>query len=206
MVADDPEGGAGLRPSAAWTRDQAMMWYRCNMVIWPRSALILAPYFCSRLVCCQMMIFPFHDWAELRIRYTNVLKLLSFRQWQWDQSHHVRVLVLPVMRLHFRFTECDYTSGGDMWGCVWYMIGYDDGVIKTRQEDAPGSSHVSEPTSHKYSNDVRPGMMKNAGFNSHTQSIQLWLLFHYCKVFTLSVAINRIMTEQNLLRNLFCSH
>ena len=157
--------GEGSRRSGSGTRDQAMMWYRCNMVIWPQSAVILAPYFCFRLVWCQL-IFPFST--------TEKNCHLDIQQWQCDPRLHVRVLVLRVMRLHFSFILNVITSAGDKWGSVWYMIGCDDGVIKTRQEDAmSGSSHVSEPTNHKYSNDVRPGMMKNTGFNSHTQSSQL---------------------------------
>ena len=177
--------GEGSRRSGSETRDQAMMWYRCNMVIWPQSEVILAPYFCFRLVWCQL-IFPFSttekNWALDTQMYKGLKKYtctcchldISIQQWQCDPRLHVRVFVLRVMRLHFRFILNVITSAGDKWGSVWYMIGCDDGVIKTRQEDAmSGSSHVSEPTNHKYSNDVRPGMMKNTGFNSHTQSSQL---------------------------------
>ena len=51
-------------------------------------------------------------------------------------SHdNVRGFLVLMIRLHFIFTECDNRErGGDTRApCVWYMIGCDDGVIKTRQ-------------------------------------------------------------------------
>ena len=105
----------------SWARDQTMMWYRCNMVIWPRSALILAPYFWSGLSDARSSS---RDRYVLSCRncdpssHDDNVREASLYSWLGCILYLLNVITQAVTREAL---------------CVWYMIGCDDGVIKTRQ-------------------------------------------------------------------------
>ena len=175
-----------------------MIWYRCNMVIWPQSAVILAPYFWSRPgLMPDPLLVPRLD------RFKDGC-MLSCRN--CDPGHdHVSFFLLLM---HFIFTDYDLPRRWHMrrWGGVWCMIGCDDGVIKTRQRIP-----WAHPTSPRQPA-INIQMMLDRGWwkmqtSPHTRcpapATQLLCII---PIKYKLIAINCNMTEQNQSRNLFTPH